>query len=552
MALTALLMGCGGSSGGDGGVTFARPAVQVAGLAPGQGVSVSLNGGQVVTFTSDGRQTFSEQLANGDRFTLQVTGTSGGASCVFNNGQEQIQRTTVTQDTPLTCGEPGGGDPSDPTDPVPPTDPDGGTGELRILTATGQDRSMVSMALRVVRDDGPYVGAMVLDNLRVLHNGRDAPGHVEEFVRLDATPEARRLLTVHVDISLSMRGVMPAIRQALSSLRAHMAGDHDHRLYVAIFDAGPETTYFFPSAHDMEPSEFDVFLGLSGNGGQLPRDGAYQPGSDLSTGLINAAQRSGDTASGVHYDTHDAVIITDGNHLAGDLNIPEIQSALPSGRVTIIAYGEDVNTALLEATGAQVYAPSSSAQLATRLQAIADGQTARSAGVRLLHHIIAPQERQGSDSYMLELEGAFCTTGACTASREVTGAAGNDNGTLVQVSDRQVFSRELVKFKALRWVDEWLGDACNGTGTYYWGVPVGDDLFEPIESRDDFVIYAVDGSVEHLGSAPVHEVQRTNDSSYIRVRSTATGTLELAASTFSNFWPEGCRGLASVSVVSPD
>ncbi|MBA3979744.1 MAG: hypothetical protein C0462_03995 [Alcanivorax sp.] len=252
----------------------------------------------------------------------------------------------------------------------------------------------------------------------------------------------------------------------------------------------------------------------------------------------------------MHYDTHDAVVITDGNHLAGDFNIQAIQDALQSGRVTIIAYGPSVNTALLESTGAQVFAPASQAQLASRLRAIADGQTARSEGVRLLHHIVAPEERLGPDSYMLELQGAFCTTGDCMASRNVVGAMGNNNGTLVQASDQQVFPRELVKFKALRWVDEWLGDACDGSGTYYWGVPVDDNFVERIEFRDDFVIYDADGNIEHLGNEPLYEVYRTDDSSYIRVRPLDSGTIELAASTSVDFWPQGCRDTASVSVVS--
>ncbi|MBZ2189091.1 VWA domain-containing protein [Alcanivorax sp. JB21] len=554
VALAALLVGCGGSSSGGGGVTFARPAVQASGLNPGQTVSVSLNGGQVITFTSDGRQAFSEQLANGDRYNLAITATSGGADCRFSNGQLTISRTTVTQDTPLTCGEPDPGDPTDPTDPtdpVTPTDPDGGTGELRLLMAAGAEPSMVSMAIRVVRDSGPYTGPMSASDLRVLRDGLDVAGGGEEHLHLESDPEKQRVIITHTDASESMRLHIPAIQNALLDLRAYTQGDFDHRHYFAVFDKGPETRYIYPAANDLTA---DAYL----NGVlryYLPPGGAYEPGSDLNSAIMNAASSSGDTVSPVHYQTRDAVVITDGQHMAGSLDVQALQQRLVGRRVTLVGYGPDADMAALRLIDPNAVHVSSEAGLIGVLRGLADAQNQRVQGIRLVHHVVAETQRADSETYSLELLGGLCTTTTadCSASATVSGAVGTNRGTLVKAGNRAPFKGELTKIKALRWVDNWLGESCPGTGEYVWAIRTGEDEFTPITEVADFEVYDADGNLEHEGTAEErHVFARTPQSEYLLMRPGRQGNVELYVSEGGQFLLPGCRSSVTINAQKAD
>ena len=550
-AFALLLVGCGGSSSGDGGVTFARPAVQVSGLTAGQSVSVSLDGGQVIVFNTNGRQTFNDRLANGDRYNLAITATSGGADCRFSNGQTTISRTTVTQDTPVICGEPGDGpgdptDPTDPTDPGTPSDPDGGTGELRIISAAGQEGSLVTMALRIVRPGGVYTGPLELSDLQVLREGIDVASTEEQHLHLENNPERQRVIIAHVDASISMRDHLAGITTALLDLYGHTEPDYDHRLYLAVFDAGPETRYIYPAGSDLTESGFAGMLDY-----WLPPGGAFKPGTNLNTALFNAAASSGDSASAVHFQTIDSVVITDGRHLSGSLQVEAIRSAMQGRRVSIIAYGPDADIPALQLIDPDVRHVTSAAALSSVLVDIANEQTSRTAGVRLLHHLAPEDAREPEvpENYTLTLSGGLCTTGDCTASRLIGGASGGNRGTYTATSNPAPFVHETTKLKALRWVDNWLGRLCPGTGEYQWAVRTGEFEFVPIDQRAEFVIFDANGTVIHDGGgADPHHILFTNDSEYLFVNPGAEGSIELYAAEDGQFLNAGCRSSIQLSV----
>ena len=555
-AFALLLVGCGGSSSGDGGVTFARPAVQVSGLTAGQSVSVSIDSGQVIVFSTDGRQTFSERLANGDRYNLAITATSGGADCRFSNGQTTISRTTVTQDTQVTCGEPGGDpgdptDPTDPTDPGTPSDPDGGSGELRIITAVGAEPSMVSMAVRVVRSNGPYTGPMTTADLRVLRDGLDVTEGDEEHLHLEPNPEKQRVIITHTDASASMSPHIPAIQNALLDLRAYTQNDFDHRYYFAVFDKGPETRYIYPAANDLSAAVFlnDVLRFY------LPPGGAFEPGTDLNSAIMNAISSSGDTVSPVHYQTRDAVVITDGRHLAGSLDVQGLHQAMVGRRVMLVGYGPDADMEALRSIDPDAVHVSSEAALIGVLRGLADAQNQRVEGIRLLHHVVAETQRVGNETYSLELLGGLCTTTTdeCTASVAVSGASGTNRGTLVKAGNLSPYIDELTKIKALRWVDNWLGEACPGTEEYVWAVRTGQDEFTPITQIADFEIYDEDGNLEHEGTAEDrHIFFRTPDSEYLLLRPGRQNNIELYVSEGGQFGLPGCRSSITINAQEAD
>src|SRR5690606_38650771 len=102
-----LLLGCGGGGGGGGsdGITLGRPSVTVVGLAVGQTVTVALNSGAELVFSTNQTRTFPTDVQNGKSYTLTISETTGDAVCRFGNGQTSRSSSDARANFPVACGD---------------------------------------------------------------------------------------------------------------------------------------------------------------------------------------------------------------------------------------------------------------------------------------------------------------------------------------------------------------------------------------------------------------------------------------------------------------
>ncbi|MEY1660552.1 hypothetical protein [Isoalcanivorax beigongshangi] len=108
VALATLLVACGsGSNSADGGIQLGSFKVDVAGLEPGDEVTVYQHSpAEQLVFTTDGRRAFASQVQDGKRVSLSLTVAAGSKPCLFAaNFAPQVAVKRVGEPVRVVCGD---------------------------------------------------------------------------------------------------------------------------------------------------------------------------------------------------------------------------------------------------------------------------------------------------------------------------------------------------------------------------------------------------------------------------------------------------------------
>jgi len=90
-----LISGCGGGGGGGGTGSYTVGGT-VAGLAPGNQITIQNNGGDALTISADGTFTFATPIAGDAAYTVTVKSHTPGEGCALSNASGRVSATNVT------------------------------------------------------------------------------------------------------------------------------------------------------------------------------------------------------------------------------------------------------------------------------------------------------------------------------------------------------------------------------------------------------------------------------------------------------------------------
>lgn len=328
--LAGVVTGCGGS-GDDEGIQLVRPSLEVKGLTAGQSVTVALNGGSGDTFSANRTYRFSDRVDEQDNYELRIVGISGGASCLFANGQTTIKgKNPGEKATVLQCG---GGTPTGPVSQV------NGPFKMFGWTATFLNTSTLALPVSIQGFDGTPLTGATTENFTFLDNSEEIEPNSEFSFYVQPMPRSNVNVTIALAIDISSSLSSEAIAKIKTAAKN----------YVNSLDAGTEVKIF--------TFDKDVVdrVGHTANKTTLVNaiDAIPESGANNSTNLYGAIIDATNSRSDHLYHNAPAelgytVVITDGQHTVNTDGPDSTSDAVDFEAVYAVGIGNSLNEDALQ------------------------------------------------------------------------------------------------------------------------------------------------------------------------------------------------------------